>query len=123
MPDASFSACFACFSWRRAERSDASALSSWCWRSSVDAFARTSPFLTAVPTLALTSVTVHVPDPAAGLESVVRTGAAPKPRSYAVVEAIVPVAATLSVTSPVVARVVRYWVALAEPASWNPPTE
>ena len=34
-----------------------------------------------------------------------------------------PVAATLSVTSPVVAGEVRYCVALAVPVSWRPPTE
>ena len=123
MPEAFFSACRACFSCRRAAASEAWALSSCSSRSAVEAFARTSPRLTALPTSALTSVTVQVPEPAAALESVVSTGAAPNPRSYAWLAAIVPVAATLSVTSPVVAADVRYWVAFADPASWRPPAE
>ena len=112
---------FACRSWIVADWSVDCATASCSWRSAVEAFASTSPALTALPTWAETSVTDQVPEPAVALESVVRTGAAPNPRSYPDFAAIVPVAATLSVTSPVDAAAVRYWVALALPANGSPP--
>ena len=104
VPEALVSALFAWRSWIVADWSVDCATASCSSRSAVEAFASTSPALTVLPTCAETSVTDHVPEPAVALESVVRTGAAPNPRVYPDVAAMVPVAATLSVTSPVDAR-------------------
>src|SRR6478752_1055015 len=93
-----------------------------CWSSVFAALARTSPGVTASPTLALTSATCQVPvgvdEPLDELDELDEelaasptVGALPKARDQLVEAAIEPVAATSSETSATLAAAVRYVVA------------
>ena len=91
-----------------ADSQAAVASASWRLRSVVLATARTVPFLTVSPTLTASLETVQVVDPAALLAlAPARCGATPKDKPYDTVVARAPVAATSSVTLPVVAALVR----------------
>ncbi len=94
-------------SWILAVSTAVFAVASWRLRSVVSAVARTSPFLTVSPTATLRSVTVQVVEPA-GVSAPARWAGVPKARPYEALVATVPVAATSSATSPVVAAPVRY---------------
>ncbi len=90
------------------------ASATWRLRSVVSAVARTAPFLTVSPTLAFRLVTfqvVEAPDPVAVAPAM--WAGAPKLTPYESLAATEPVAATWSVTSPVVTALVRYRVVLA----------
>ena len=67
-------------SWIRADRHDAVASVSWRARSADDPVASTVPCLTASPTLAVTSLTVHVAVPASLAAASDRCGVVPKAR-------------------------------------------
>ena len=85
------------------------------FRSVVAAVARTSPLSTVSPTLTLTSLTGQVVVELGAVEVVGRRGTGRAEReSVACRRRDVPVAATSSLTSPVVAALVRNWVVLAE---------
>jgi hypothetical protein len=107
-------------SWILAVSTAVFAAASWRLRSAVSAVARTAPFLTASPTATFRSLTVHVVEPAAAGE-LARWAGVPKASPYEELVATVPVAATSSATSPVVAAPVRYWVFDAALAG-SPPT-
>src|SRR3954454_6067131 len=95
----------------------------WAARSVLTAVARTSPFVTRLPTLTLTSLTDQVAAPwPDALESVdpPATGALPKARSQVADEATEPVAATSSRTSATDAVAVRNVVAAAAPRGKPP---
>ena len=92
------------------------------FRSDVSAVASTWPFLTASPTLTLTSVAVHVVDPLEAAAVVLaRCAGEPNARPYEALDATLPVAATSLVTLPVAAAPVRYWV-VAALLDGSPPT-
>ena len=94
-------------SWIRAERHEAVASWTCRLRSAEAPVARTSPRLTASPTLAVTSLTVQVAVPASPVAAPERCAVVPNARPYVSAAATLPVAATSSVTSPVVAALVR----------------
>ena len=81
-------------SWIRADRQDAVASASWRLRSADAPVASTAPFLTASPTLTVTSLTVHVAVPASPVSAPDRWAVVPKARPYVVAAATLPVAAT-----------------------------